>query len=188
VWLDGLDIPLVRFLDTGFAEDYPTEEQELVRPEGDAWLRHGNNLRPIEFRPAGATSPVFAYPYARSRESLAQLASVDRPDECFGHKMEFVNPASGGPAMPTMGAYIQRLPKGFSGRPYRSTDGTVYSVIEGEGRAVIGGETFEFTARDTFVVPAWQAHTLQAARDTVLFSFSDRPVQRALGLWREERL
>jgi gentisate 1,2-dioxygenase len=24
--------------------------------------------------------------------------------------------------------------------------------------------------------------------DTVLFGFSDRPVQHALGLWREERL
>jgi gentisate 1,2-dioxygenase len=29
---------------------------------------------------------------------------------------------------------------------------------------------------------------LCADRDTLLFSFSDRPVQQALGLWREERL
>jgi gentisate 1,2-dioxygenase len=29
---------------------------------------------------------------------------------------------------------------------------------------------------------------LRADRDAVLFSFSDRPVQQALGLWREERL
>jgi gentisate 1,2-dioxygenase len=102
--------------------------------------------------------------------------------------MEFVNPATGGPAMPTMGAYIQLLAKGFSGHPYRSTDGTVYSVIEGSGRAVIGGEAFEFTARDTFVVPSWQSCALSASEETVLFSYSDRPVQRALGLWREEQL
>lgn len=187
VWLDGLDIPLVRFLDAGFAEEYPKEEQDVVRPEGDAWLRYGNNLLPVEFRPAGATSPVFAYPYARSRESLQQLARVDKPHPCFGHKMGFVNPASGGPAMPTMGACIQLLPRGFSGAPYRSTDGTVYSVIEGRGHAVIGGARFEFAPRDVFVVPSWQTHTLHAAEDAVLFSFSDRPVQRALGLWREER-
>jgi gentisate 1,2-dioxygenase len=87
-----------------------------------------------------------------------------------------------------MGAYIQRLPKGFSGQPYRSTDGTVFSVIEGAGRAVIGGASFEFGARDTFVVPSWQAYALHAAEDSVLFSYSDRPVQRALGLWREEQL
>ena len=188
VWLDGLDIPLVRFFDAGFAEDYPHDEQEIARPEGDAWLRYGNNLLPIGFRPVGATSPVFAYPYTRSRQSLLQLAKVDKPHASHGHKMEFINPATGGPAMPTMGACIQLLPKGFSGRPYRSTDGTVFSVIEGGGRAVIGGETFEFTARDTFVVPSWNVYSLAATQDTVLFSYSDRPVQRALGLWREEQL
>ena len=188
VWLDGLDIPLVRFLDTGFAEEYPRDEQEVVRPEGDAWLRYGNNLLPVEYKLQNSTSPVFAYPYAKSRESLQQLARVDKPHACFGYKMEFVNPASGGPAMPTMGAYIQLLPKGYAGKPYRSTDGTVFSVIEGDGRVVIGGKTFDFTARDTFVVPAWQAYSLHAAKESVLFSFSDRPVQRALGLWREEQL
>ena len=188
VWLDGLDIPLVRFFDAGFAEDYPHDEQEVVRPEGDAWLRYGNNMLPITFQPKGTTSPVFAYPYARSRQSLLQLAKVDAPHASHGHKMEFVNPATGGPAMPTMGACIQLLPRGFSGRPCRSTDGTVFSVIEGVGRAVIGGETFQFNARDTFVVPSWQTYALHASEETVLFSFSDRPVQRALGLWREEQL
>jgi gentisate 1,2-dioxygenase len=188
VWLDGLDIPLVRFFDAGFAEDYPHDEQEVVRPEGDAWLRYGNNMLPMAFQPRDATSPVFAYPYARSHQSLLHLAKVDKPHASHGHKMEFVNPATGGPAMPTMGACIQLLPKGFGGRPYRSTDGTVFSVIEGGGRAMIGGETFEFTARDTFVVPSWQAYALHATEDCVLFSFSDRPVQRALGLWREEQL
>ncbi len=188
VWLDGLDIPLVRFLDTGFAEDYPRAEQEVVRPEGDARLRYGNNLLPIGFTVAGGASPVFAYPYARSRESLLQLARVDPPHPCFGHKLEFVNPATGGPAMPTMGAYIQMLPGGFAGKPYRCTDGTVFSVIEGRGRAVIDGQVFEFGARDTFVVPSWKACELHASETTVLFSFSDRPVQRALGLWREEQL
>ena len=131
---------------------------------------------------------MFAYPYARSRQSLLQLAKVDRPHASHGHKMEFVNPATGGPAMPTMGAYIQYLPKGFSGRPYRSTDGTVFSVIEGIGHLAVGGDKFEFTARDTFVVPSWQAYALAASEDCTLFSFSDRPVQRALGLWREEPL
>jgi gentisate 1,2-dioxygenase len=37
-------------------------------------------------------------------------------------------------------------------------------------------------------VPSWQSCALYAAEDSVLFSFSDRPVQRALGIWREELL
>ena len=61
-------------------------------------------------------------------------------------------------------------------------------MIEGGGRAVIDGETFEFAARDAFVVPSWQTYALHASEETVLFSFSDQPVQRALGLWREEQL
>lgn len=185
VWLDGLDIPLVRFFDAGFAEEDAREEQEVLRPEGDAWLRYGNNLRPVAFTPRDANSPVFAYPYARTRKSLEQLASVDTPHPVHGHKMEFINPASGGPAMPTMGAYVQMLPGGFSGKSSRCTDGTVYSVIEGEGRVTIGGQSFSFTTRDTFVVPSWNAFSFTAKTNAVLFSFSDRPVQKALGLFRE---
>src|SRR5690606_33869561 len=131
------------------------------------WQRYGNNLPQVEFLPARPTSPVFAYPYARSHESLQQLARRDKPHPCFGYKMEFVNPASGGPGMPTMGACIQLLPRGFAGAPYRSTDGTVYSVIEGRGHAVIGGTRFEFGPRDAFVVPSWQTHTLHADEDAV---------------------
>jgi gentisate 1,2-dioxygenase len=37
-------------------------------------------------------------------------------------------------------------------------------------------------------VPSWRAFTLAADDDTFLFSFSDRPVQEVLGLWREERM
>jgi gentisate 1,2-dioxygenase len=43
-------------------------------------------------------------------------------------------------------------------------------------------------ARDTFVVPAWNDYRFDAGSDCVLFSFSDRPVQSNLGLWREEVL
>jgi gentisate 1,2-dioxygenase len=39
-----------------------------------------------------------------------------------------------------------------------------------------------------FVVPSWAKVIHQATVDAVLFSFSDRPVQQALGLWREARL
>ena len=36
--------------------------------------------------------------------------------------------------------------------------------------------------------PSWHAFALYAEEDAVLFSYSDRPVQRALGLFREELL
>jgi gentisate 1,2-dioxygenase len=89
--------------------------------------------------------------------------------------------------MPTIAAFLQLLPKGFKSQPYRCTDGTIYSVVEGQGTAVIGNERFEFEPRDTFVVPSWTPLQLEAKGETVLFSFSDRPGQEAMGLWREKR-
>jgi gentisate 1,2-dioxygenase len=36
-------------------------------------------------------------------------------------------------------------------------------------------------------VPSWHWHRHRTSREAVLFSFSDRPVQEKLSLWREER-
>jgi len=36
-------------------------------------------------------------------------------------------------------------------------------------------------------VPSWYPLELEAQGETVLFSFSDRPGQEAMGLWREKR-
>ena len=87
--------------------------------------------------------------------------------------------------MPTIAAFVQLLPAGFEGEPYRSTDGTVYCAVEGHGRSIVGGHVFDWGPRDVFVVPSWCGVAHQAQDDAVLFSFSDRPVQQAIGLWRE---
>jgi gentisate 1,2-dioxygenase len=79
------------------------------------------------------------------------------------------------------------VPAGFHTDAYRSTDGTIYSVVEGGGRVTIGAESYEFEPRDTFVVPSWTPLALETTSETVLFSFSDRPGQEAMGLWREKR-
>jgi len=188
VWMDGLDIRIVQAFAAQFHEVFPEEVQPVARSEGTSAARYGNNLVPLAAAaPFGRTSPIFNYPYGRSRESLAKLAKDQDPDACHGWKMQFINPLTGGHAMPTIAAFIQLLPKGFRSQPCRSTDGTVYSVVEGEGRATIAGEDFEFEPRDSFVVPSWMPVKFAARGETVLFSFSDRPGQEAMGLWREKR-
>jgi gentisate 1,2-dioxygenase len=188
VWLDGLDIPLVRSLECGFTEPDSQDSQPVARPEGDALARYGGNLLPIDYEPQGLASPVFAYPYARTRQTLEQLRRNGPTHAVHGYKMQFINPATGGSPMPTIGAFVQLLPAGFHGSAYRSTDGMVFHCIEGSGTLIVDGEGIAFAARDTFIAPAWCAHRLEADGETVLFSFSDRPVQRALGLWREQLL
>jgi gentisate 1,2-dioxygenase len=188
VWMDGLDIPILALFDAQFAENYPEEVQPVTAREGTALARYGSNLAPLDpVTPFGKTSPVFSYPYARSREALAALGRNGDADPCHGWKMQFTNPLTGGPAMPTIGAFLQLLPRGFRSRPYRSTDATVYSVAEGSGTVKIGAASYEFQRRDSFVVPSWQPLLIEAHGECVLFSYSDRSAQQALGIWRELR-
>jgi len=187
VWLDGLDIPLVQFLDASFAEGFNAEAQPLSKPTGDALARYGSGLLPVDHRQATPTSPVFNYPYARTRAALEQMRKAEAWDPCHGLKLKYVNPENGDFAMATIGAFMQLLPKGFESAAYRATDATVYSVVEGKGSTVIEGETFTWGPRDIFVVPSWRRHHHLTESDAVLFSFSDRPVQMKLGLWREDR-
>ena len=39
----------------------------------------------------------------------------------------------------------------------------------------------------SFVAPSWKPVVHEPDSESVLFSFSDRPVQEKLGLWREQR-
>jgi gentisate 1,2-dioxygenase len=188
VWLDGLDIPMVAFFDAGFAERHPQESQPVSRPEGDTLARFGTNLLPLEHVGASATTPLFTYPYARAREALERLSRCGPAHPSHGFKMQYANPATGGYPMPTIGAFIQWLPAGFSGAAYRSTDATVYCAIEGHGRSLVGDRSLVWEAHDVFVVPSWCKVAHETSEDAILFSYSDRPAQKALGLWREQTL
>jgi gentisate 1,2-dioxygenase len=193
VWLDGLDIPTVSFFEAGFAENDTRKSQAVTRAEGSSLARFGSGLLPLDDdAPYGATSPVFSVPYARSRAALAQLASGSEADPWFGTALRFTNPLTGGPPMPTIGAWLQLLQAGFVTKPVRCTAGTVFSVVEGAATATLqrGEEVrrFELSPKDHFVLPPWFTLQLQAEESCVLFAFNDAPLQRAAGLYRQERL
>jgi len=186
-WLDGLDIPVVQFLDASFAEGMDEDEQPLARPEGDSYARYGHNLLPVDLKRATKASPVFNYPYAETREALERMRGRNDWDPCHGLKLQYTNPIDGGYAMPTIGTFIQMLPKGFTTSRYRSTDATVFVPIEGRGRSRVGETVLEWGAKDVFIVPSWHHVVHEADEDAVLFSFSDRPIQEKLDLFREDR-
>ncbi|HEU0289278.1 MAG TPA: gentisate 1,2-dioxygenase [Burkholderiales bacterium] len=186
VWLDGLDTAFANLFGAHFREDYPQETQPVSRAEGDAVARYGANLLPVDYRPQGRASPLLSYPYERTREALERLAKSGDPHPSHGHKLRYVNPATGGHAFPTMAVFMQWLPRGHAGRRYRSTDGAVFCVVEGRGSVNIGESRWDFAPHDVFVVPSWEFCQLKAATDCVLFSYTDRAAQEALGFWREE--
>jgi gentisate 1,2-dioxygenase len=166
VWLDGLDTAFANIMGAHFREDYPHERQALAQ---------------------GQASPLLRYPYARTCEALAQLARDGAPDPAHGYRLRYAHPGTGGHPFPTMAVFMQRLPSGFAGRGYRSTDGTVFCTVEGRGTVTIGEKAFEFAPHDVFVVPSWEWCRFAAGADTVLFGYSDRAAQEALGFWREEK-
>jgi gentisate 1,2-dioxygenase len=187
-WLDGLDIPIVQFLDASFAEHLDEDAQPISRPVGDSGARYGSNLLPLDQRPSAGASPMFHYPYARTRDALERLARTGAWDPCHGLKMRYSNPVTGGYPMTTIAAFIQLLPGGFQTARYRSTDATIFVSVEGRGRTRIGQDfVVEWQPRDIFVVPSWKPVTHEATDEAVLFSFSDRPIQEALHLFREDR-
>ena len=166
LWLDGLDIPIVNTFDTSFAEHQP----QTAPPAGT--------------ESSGARS--FSYPYAQWRAKLGDLQQSRSSHPCHGFKLQYLDAVTGASPMPTIAAFLQLLPRGFNGASYRSTDATVFCAVEGRGQSRVGDQTVEWETHDVFVAPSWTPVSHSAPGEAVLFSFSDRPAQQALGLWREE--
>lgn len=185
VWLDGLDLPIVNLFDASFAEHHPREASPNTVREGDSAWRYGANMLPVDFTPGRPSSPLFNYPYERSRQALDELSKGGPLHPCHGFKLRYSNPVTGGYPVPTIGAFMQLLPAGFSGMAHRQTDAAIYVVVEGRGRSHVGETTFAWEPRDIFVTPSWLPVSHEADSEAVLFSLSDRPAQQALGLWRE---
>lgn len=187
IWLDGLDVPVINMLATGFSEDEGKGRQTVTKPEGDSVARYASGLVPVSYVAKGVTSPIFWYPWTRTREALERMRRLEQWDEAEGLRLAFTDPTTGRSPIATMGAFMQLLPAGFKGTPIRSTDGTVYCVVEGHGEVRVGDATWSVGPQDVFVVPSWAWHDVDASEDLTLFSFSDRPLQKQLGLWREQR-
>jgi gentisate 1,2-dioxygenase len=162
-------------------------EAAVDRPIGDSLARYGSGLLPVGHESRTLNSPVFNYPYERTREALHALTRGAAPDPHLGHLMRYVNPVDGGWAMPTMATMIRLLPKGFESRGYRSTDGMIFVAVEGRGHLEVEGRRLDFEPHDVIVVPGWMGYTLHAHEDAVLFSYSDRVAQEKLGIFRELR-
>jgi gentisate 1,2-dioxygenase len=186
IWLDGLDLPIVNFLDAGFSENYPEVEFPVSKPMGDCEGRYSGSLLP-EKSPGSLSSPLFNYRYRKAREALAHLQKNGPPDRFHGHRLRYVNPETGGPVMPTISAAIQLLPRYFETAAYRATDATVFVCAEGRGTSQINDFAFDWGPKDVFVVPSWTPVIHHATEEAVLFSFSDRATQEKLGFWREQK-
>jgi gentisate 1,2-dioxygenase len=188
IWLDGLDLPMVAELEGTFFEPFPADAQPIERPVGDSERRHGiGELRPAWDRWAGPHSPLLNYKWARTEEGLRRLATT-AASPFDDVAMEYINPRTGGPVLPTIACGIQLLRAGVRTQAHRHTGSAVYLVFEGHGHSVIDGQRFDWRSGDLFVVPtwAWHEHASADGTEAILFSVQDRPVMEAFGLYREQ--
>jgi gentisate 1,2-dioxygenase len=189
IWLDGLDYPLVNTLEAGFFEPYHTRLQESVVPDdlSSRQFIHGQLVPEWEER-RGLSSPIGKYPWTETQAAFDAIGDDVDGTPADGIILQYTNPWNGGPVLPTMSCFIQRLRPGFEGAAHRHTSNTIYKVMRGHGRSIVDGSVLEWSEHDVFAVPTWATHehvNASADEDALLFSFSDEPVMRALGLFRQ---
>ena len=188
IWVDGLDLHMINFFESGFMEHHNDKSQTITKNDEESVARYGSGLVPMTgASPFGMTSPIFNYRYEKSRAALMDIVGQGRPDAHLGYALRYANPLDGGWAMPTIATWLTQLPKGFETKDSRTTDGRTIIVIEGEVSAEIDGKTFRMGESDIGVIPSWAWSRMRADKDAIVFTFSDRAAQEKLGIWREEK-
>jgi gentisate 1,2-dioxygenase len=187
VWMDGLDVPLVKSLNAMFFEMNAEWRAPATKPvNGSKSLFGFGRLAPTWVAEKSRFSPLMLYSWDQTMEALHALRDREgSPHE--GVALEYTHAITGGPVMPTIGCKVQMIRKGEKLKAHRVAASSVFCVRQGKGRSAVGDKVFEWEKGDIVAVPSWarQAHESTGAEDAILFSITDRPVLEALGLYRE---
>lgn len=186
IWIDGLDVPFIQSLQVISFEPYPEKRIPITSNPYDS--SHYGLARPVG--PGDGPPPAPLHYRWRDIYPALQRLAESKPNPCDGFAMEYVNPLTSGPTLPTLSCWIQMLRPGQRTQSHRHTSTTLYHAFRGTGTTVINGQSFEWEQGDTLVVPLWHWHehaNRSASEDAILFSMNDAPVLKAFGLYREER-
>jgi gentisate 1,2-dioxygenase len=204
IWMDMLDLPLVmrfkcNFFDTDYFEDgtetgeqFPrksSRQSEKVAPGYSPMIYGTGGVMPrFVTHERGAGSPQFLYKWCDTKTRLHALRKL-KGSPYDGIIVEYINPVTGASAITTLGFHMQLLRPGETCLAHRSTASAVYSVLEGSGYTEINGERLSWSENDVIAVPAWTWHAhvnTSTTADAVLYSVSEAPALRKLGLFRRE--
>ncbi|WP_051481588.1 cupin domain-containing protein [Paraburkholderia nodosa] len=189
IWLDVLDISLVRSMHATFFEGSEAPRQPLAQIPDRSFRLYGSGImKPLSACEAPELNPLLVYSAQRAHDAL-RLAGALPPDPYDDTALEYLNPLTGGPALPTIGTVLQSLRPGIHTKAHRHTGSVVYYVMRGQGATIVDGTTFEWGAGDFIAIPPWAVHEhINRCTNTsaMLFQVNDIPALRKLGLYREE--
>lgn len=190
MWLDGLDVPLIDSMDSFFFEMFPDKKaQPVAGPDQFSMSRFpASGMRLAGFHWDKRYSPLTKYPWKDMVGALNAMVDADAtPYDDL--RLEYFNPHTGGPVMPTIGCHAQRLRPGFHAQTHRHNSAALYYVFRGSGSTIIEGRRFEWSESDILVVPGWHWHEHindSKQQDAVLISYTDEPLLKSLGIHFEE--
>ena len=189
IWLDVLDISLVRSMHATFFEGSDKPRQAVSDIPDRSYRQFGSGImRPLNDASVPELNPLLVYGAERAQEAL-RLAAELPPDPYDDTALEYLNPVTGGSALPTIGTVLQSLRPGMHTKPHRHTGSVVYYVMRGNGATIVDGTTFEWGPGDFMAIPPWAVHEhLNRSDDTpaMLFQVNDIPALKKLGLYREQ--
>jgi gentisate 1,2-dioxygenase len=189
VWFDGLDMPLIKSLESVFFQLYESAQVPLTKPHNDSEKLHGHaSLAPTWVHEKPMASPLLIYAWENAYAALMSMQDHDG-DPHEGIRLEYRHPQTGGSVLPTMACYIQLIRAGERLQAKRETGSAVFYVERGQGETIIDGVRFTWGKGDVLVLPSWalrEHHNTSASEDAILFSISDSPVLEKLGLYRSE--
>jgi len=180
VWVDALDVPLHRYLDSGVFQPGPAPQVDEPPPDG-AYAAAG--LVPDQPSAHKPYSPMFRYPWGTAVKALEAM----RPAADGSRRLRYTNPATGGAIMSTLDCFLVGLAKGAATQAYRTNTNAVCVVMEGEGESRVGEDTVTWGPKDIFSLPhgQWISHKATSA-GARLFQITDRELFRRLDFLRDE--
>jgi gentisate 1,2-dioxygenase len=191
VWLDGLDIPLVKALEAMFFQFYDQRQVPDTREADTTRRLHGHaGLNPTWVKERKPYSPLLLYSWTETEAAQMDLRR-EAGDPYDGVLLEYTNPQTGGPVLPSMACSVQLIRPGEHLKAHRHTGSAVYYVVRGSGVSIIGGRAFNWSEGSIIALPSWALHehaNTSSSEDAILFCMADTPVLAATGLLHEEAL
>ena len=185
IWMDALDLPLVHYLDSSYAEEAPLQNAPDA-PDASQTRYTRSGLLPYDELGSRATYPMLRFPWKDVRNALIDLSHARGREELI--HLAYVNPVRGDECLPILGCSALMVRPGESVTLPRRTASAVLHVLEGNGQSSIDGEMVAWEPHDITALPTFadvEIHNTSTQNSAFLFMVDDAPLQRKLGFYRE---